>query len=89
MRKAVFCIALVVAATSATADQFGNGHPVRWKENGGIIDNSSVCYNHKRGSIAYRRCRSEAAKLFKQKCRSVKSEKFCKASRTFRPVDAF
>jgi len=50
------------------AKDYGNGHPISWKQQGHNIILDSVCYNYKKGDIVYRRCRSEAKIHFKKQC---------------------
>ncbi|WP_426154058.1 hypothetical protein [Pseudomonas sp. DC3000-4b1] len=39
------------------------------------VDASSVCRNHRQGSIDYRECRKAAKQWFKQQCRSMQSRR--------------
>lgn len=59
----------------------------KWKEKNNEIIHKTVCYNYKKGSIKYRKCRNHSANIFKENCKKNQSKKFCYSSRNFRPVN--
>lgn len=95
-------VLLLIASTAAFADNTPEKPPVSWRYYGNTIDNGSVCYNYKYGSVIYRNCRSYALEYFKEKCDFYKQreqdgvsaptdkkdkEMFCHAASTFSPVN--
>ncbi|WP_335342614.1 hypothetical protein, partial [Sedimenticola hydrogenitrophicus] len=42
--------------------------PIKWKEKNNEIIHSSVCFNHRRGSVEYRQCRVDAKRYFNAQC---------------------
>ncbi len=62
--------------------------PINWNTQSGEIVYDSVCEDKGEGSVAYRNCRREAQKLFRDKCNSAKdksSSKFCIAKNKYYP----
>ena len=67
------------------------------------IDSSSVCINHRRGSIDYRECRKAAKVHFREQCRNWEKrwardqlewskqmeQRYCSAANGFSPMDEF
>jgi hypothetical protein len=79
----------------------GNGqYLAQWQSINNRIDSSSVCNNHKRGSIDYRGCRKAAKVHFREQCRAweLRSERdgedfskrmeqrYCSAANGFSPM---
>jgi hypothetical protein len=79
----------------------GNGqYLAQWQSINNRIDSSSVCNNHKRGSIDYRGCRKAAKVYFREQCRAweLRSERdgedfskrmeqrYCSAANGFSPM---
>jgi hypothetical protein len=79
----------------------GNGqYLAQWQSINNRIDSSSVCSNHKRGSIDYRGCRKAAKVHFREQCRAweLRSERdgedtskrmeqrYCSAANGFSPM---
>lgn len=72
----------------------------QWTTYGNRIDGSSVCGNHRRGSIDYRECRKGAKVYFKEECRAwgkrwetgradlskAMEEQYCSAANGFSPM---
>ena len=52
---------------------------VKWKERDNQIIHSSVCYNHKYGSLKNRHCKKYAKRYFKKSCQKY-TEKFSETS---------
>lgn len=67
-------VLLLIASTAAFADNKPEKPPARWRYYGNTIDNASVCYNYKYGSVIYRNCRSYALEFFKQRCDQLKQQ---------------
>jgi hypothetical protein len=80
---------------------YGNGqYLAQWQSINNRIDSSSVCSNHKRGSIDYRGCRKAAKVHFREQCREweLRSERdgedfskrmeqrYCSAANGFSPM---
>lgn len=93
---------LLIVSTATFADNTPEKPPVSWRFHGNTIDNASVCYNYKYGSLIYRNCRSYALEYFNQRCDHFKQqinngisnaaildqkEMFCHAASTFSPVN--
>lgn len=93
---------LLFVSTASFADNTPEKPPARWRYYGNTIDNASVCYNYKYGSVIYRNCRSYALEFFNEKCDFYKQreqdgisspaekkdkEMFCRAASTFSPVN--
>lgn len=61
-----------------------------WTAINNRIDSSTVCSNHKRGSIEYRECRKGAKQFFREQCRRDQSERlkerYCSAANSFSPM---
>ncbi|MDP3845900.1 MAG: hypothetical protein Q8R10_05685 [Pseudomonas sp.] len=79
----------------------GNGqYLAQWQSINNRIDSSSVCSNHKRGSIDYRGCRKAAKVYFREQCRAWKlswergreehskqmEQRYCSAANGFSPM---
>ncbi|MCY1349666.1 hypothetical protein D9M69_358710 [compost metagenome] len=78
----------------------GAKYYAEWTAINNYIDGTSVCENHKRGSIDYRECRKGAKQLFKEQCqawsaRSQSNRKswsnrmklsYCSAASSFSPM---
>ncbi|MNZ33180.1 hypothetical protein D3C78_505210 [compost metagenome] len=52
----------------------GGSYYAEWTVINNYIDGTSVCANHKRGSIDYRECRKGAKQYFKEQCQSWESQ---------------
>ena len=62
--------------------------PINWRTSNGEIVYDSVCADKGKGSVAYRNCRREAQKLFREKCKVAKDRRtspFCMASNRYYP----
>nr|WP_279577412.1 hypothetical protein [Pseudomonas sp. LA21] len=91
-----------IEQSGAWVDKWSGGaqYYAEWTVINNYIDNTSVCVNHKRGSIDYRECRKGAKQFFKEECRSwdekwqndrkLKSyqlrHRFCSAASSFSPM---
>ena len=79
----------------------GNGQFLaEWQSLGNRIDSSSVCANHRRGSIDYRECRKAAKVHFREQCRAWEKrwdhdredhskrmeQRYCSAANGFSPM---
>lgn len=78
----------------------GTNYLAEWVAINNYIDNTSVCANHKRGSIDYRECRKAAKQHFHEECRSWRARydndrkahsdrmktRFCSAASSFNPM---
>ncbi|MBP8185054.1 MAG: hypothetical protein KAX95_04155, partial [Pseudomonas sp.] len=79
----------------------GNGqYLAQWQSINNRIDSSSVCSNHKRGSIDYRGCRKAAKVHFREQCRAWElrrerdgediskrmAQRYCSAANGFSPM---
>lgn len=72
----------------------------QWTTYGNRIDGSSVCGNHRSGSIEYRECRKGAKEYFKEECRAwgkrwesgradlskAMEQRYCSAANGFSPM---
>lgn len=95
-------LSLLLFSSCSFAGSVPDKPPIQWRYYGNTIDNASVCYNYKYGSVIYRNCRSYALEYFTEKCDYFKQkindglsdpttlkekEKFCRAASTFSPVN--
>ncbi len=78
----------------------GGSYLAEWTVVSNYIDGTSVCGNHRRGSIDYRECRKGAKQFFKQQCREWSSSwdsnhddhsktmqrRYCSAANSFSPM---
>ncbi len=78
----------------------GTNYLAEWLAVDNYIDSTSVCANHKRGSIDYRECRKAAKQHFHEECRTWRARydsdrkphsdrmktRFCSASSSFNPM---
>jgi hypothetical protein len=79
----------------------GNGqYLAQWQSINNRIDSSSVCSNHKRGSLDYRGCRKAAKVYFREQCRAWElrwerdgenfskrmEQRYCSAANGFSPM---
>ncbi|RRJ85210.1 hypothetical protein [Aestuariirhabdus litorea] len=58
----------LLSTTAASAEAESELTQPRWRQEQYRIVPRSVCYNYRRGSIEYRRCRVEAKQRFRQRC---------------------
>lgn len=88
--------------SGAWVDKWSGGahYYAEWMVLNNYIDNTSVCANHKRGSIDYRECRKGAKQFFKEECRSWEGrwennqkpnsdhmkQRYCTAASSFSPM---
>ncbi|MFW4534521.1 hypothetical protein ACOAQ2_10775 [Pseudomonas aeruginosa] len=91
-----------VEQSGAWVDKWSGGvhYYAEWTVLNNYIDDTSVCANHKRGSIDYRECRKGAKQFFKEECRSwegrwqsdrkanseIMRQRFCSAASSFNPM---
>jgi hypothetical protein len=68
MKYTTLNAALIVLLCTSFSAYSANGLKISWKERGGYIIHSSVCFNHKYGSLKYRRCKREAKDYFQEQC---------------------
>ncbi len=87
-------IALTIGSGSAQAASYeelknrDSAWPISWNTRNGEIVYESVCEDKGKGSVAYRNCRREAQKLFRDKCNMAKEKsgnKFCLAKTRYFP----
>lgn len=78
----------------------GTNYLAEWISVSNYIDSSSVCANHRRGSIDYRECRKAAKQHFHTQCRAWRvrydndrqdhsermKQRYCSASSSFSPM---
>lgn len=78
----------------------GTRYLAKWTAINNYIDDTSVCANHKRGSINYRECRKGAKQYFKEQCRAWNDrwendrsphsdrmkQRYCVAASSFNPM---
>lgn len=78
----------------------GSKYLAEWVAVNNYIDGSSVCANHRRGSIDYRECRKAAKQHFHDKCKSWRAQydsdrkahsdrmktRYCSAASSFNPM---
>lgn len=68
----------------------GRGYLTGWNSINNRVDSSSVCANHRRGSIDYRECRKGAKAWFRNQCRAQPNdqlrERYCSAANGFNPM---
>ncbi len=78
----------------------GTNYLAEWVSVNNYIDSTSVCANHRRGSIDYRECRKAAKQHFHEECKSWRArydsdrsdrsdrmkQRFCSASSSFSPM---
>lgn len=77
----------------------GARYYAKWMVVNNNIDSSSVCTNHKRGSVDYRECRKGAKQFFKEQCKAWRSSydadqawnermkiRYCSAANSFSPM---
>ncbi|HGI9339773.1 hypothetical protein FA149_30445 [Pseudomonas aeruginosa] len=88
--------------TGEWVDKWSGGarYYAKWTVINNYIDGTSVCTNHKHGSIDYRECRKGAKQFFKEECRSWKGrwqsdrkprseqlkQRYCSAASSFNPM---
>lgn len=91
-----------IERTGAWVDKWSGGarYYAEWTIINNYIDDTSVCANHKRGSIDYRECRKGAKQFFKEECRSWEGrwqsdrkpnsdwmkQRYCSAASSFSPM---
>lgn len=91
-----------VERSGAWVDKWSGGahYYAEWTVFNNYIDDTSVCANHKRGSIDYRECRKGAKQFFKGECRSWEGrwqsdrkpnsdwmkQRYCSAASSFNPM---
>lgn len=66
-------------------------HLAQWSVTDNQIDSTSVCANHRRGSISYRECRKGVKVWFKEQCRNGRNgeaahSRYCSAASSFSPM---
>ncbi|HHM5138058.1 TPA: hypothetical protein ACRNAC_005981 [Pseudomonas aeruginosa] len=78
----------------------GTNYLTEWLSVNNYIDSTSVCANHRRGSIDYRECRKAAKQHFHEQCRIWRARydndrktnsdrmktRYCSAARNFNPM---
>lgn len=78
----------------------GTNYLAEWLSVNNYIDGTSVCANHRRGSIDYRECRKAAKQHFHEKCRTWRARydsdrktssdrmktRYCSAASSFNPM---
>lgn len=78
----------------------GTTYRAEWVSVDNYIDSSSVCANHRRGSIDYRECRKAAKQHYHEECRTWRArydndrkdhsdrmkQRYCSASSSFSPM---
>ncbi|MGE6659349.1 hypothetical protein ACQKEK_01190 [Pseudomonas sp. NPDC077408] len=78
----------------------GTNYQAEWTAVNNFIDGTSVCGNHRRGSIDYRECRKAAKQHFHEQCRTWRARydndrkthsdrmktRYCSASSSFNPM---
>ena len=78
----------------------GSNYLAEWMAVNNYIDSSSVCANHRRGSIDYRECRKAAKQHYHEECRSWRAkydndrkdhsdrmkQRYCSAASSFSPM---
>ncbi|HHN4429524.1 TPA: hypothetical protein ACRN2M_006374, partial [Pseudomonas aeruginosa] len=78
----------------------GTNYLAEWLSVNNYIDSTSVCANHRRGSIDYRECRKAAKQHFHEQCRIWRARydndrktnsdrmktRYCTAASSFRPM---
>lgn len=91
---ATFLATLISAEVIAATPKYDqmrakdSGHPVTWTVRNGEIIYDRVCEDKGKGSVAYRNCRREAQKLFRDKCKQARDKStspFCLASNRYYP----
>lgn len=65
-------------------------YQAQWSVVDNQIDSSSVCANHRRGSIEFRECRKGAKVWFREQCRRANDDsaqhRYCSAASSFSPM---
>lgn len=78
----------------------GSNYLAEWLSVNNYIDDTSVCANHRRGSIDYRECRKAAKEHFHEECRTWRARyesarkthsdrmktRYCSAASSFNPM---
>lgn len=78
----------------------GTSYLAEWLSVNNYIDGTSVCVNHRRGSIDYRECRKAAKQHFHEQCRTWRARydsdrkknsdrmrmRYCSAASSFNPI---
>lgn len=78
----------------------GARYYAEWEIINNYIENTSVCANHRRGSIDYRECRKGAKQFFKEQCKGwcdryqsdrkpwgdLMKQRYCSAASNFNPM---
>ncbi|HBO0130978.1 hypothetical protein ACSEVE_24635 [Pseudomonas aeruginosa] len=91
-----------IEQSGAWVDKWSGGahYYAGWTILNNYIDHTSVCANHKRGSIDYRECRKGAKQFFKKECRywegkwksnrepksDQMKQRYCSAASSFSPM---
>lgn len=94
--------AVQIERTSLWISRWGGGGSIaaEWKALDNRIDSTSVCANHRRGSIEFRECRKAAKQYFKTACRDwgdqyensrddgsyQMRDRYCSAANSFSPM---
>lgn len=74
----------------------GARYYARWQIIDNYIEGTSVCANHRRGSIDYRECRKGAKQFFRDRCKAYRNDReawaermaqrYCSAASNFNPM---
>jgi len=75
MKKLFMALAITSACSTSFAESIPEKPPISYNYDTASwsIDNSSVCFNYKYGSVIYRNCRSYAVEYFSEQCDKYKS----------------
>jgi hypothetical protein len=91
-----------IEQSGAWVDKWSGGahYYAEWTVSNNYIDDTSVCANHKRGSIDHRECRKGAKQFFKNECRTWEHkwqsdrkqvsdymrQRYCSSASSFNPM---
>lgn len=79
-KMAVMALSIMAASSIAEAGKIERERakdspwPINWKYRNGEILYDTVCQDKGKGSVAYRNCRREAQKLFRERCKKAKNK---------------
>ena len=88
MIRLAFFLSVLLSA-SANAQFVPN---IQYRYTNWVIDNDSVCFNYKKGSVEHRECRRAASIYFRAQCYSNKQldatvkQMFCRATYSYNPL---
>jgi hypothetical protein len=78
MKYLVLTLLLTMLSIKVAESKSKTTYDIKWKESHGKIISKSVCLNYKKGTVAYRACRSQAKDYFREQCKYYKEIGLCR-----------